>query len=110
MLSLAFFFQVGKLRRKPETKKTLQTYFEKATVVGNKTALKNLRTEQGIKDTVQEFFLEKLFASYSNKKGSAQKKEALDEAVRRLPEDITSPVWRIDGNIGKSLWHFVSFF
>lgn len=36
-------------------------YFEKATVVGNKTALKNLRTEKGVKDTIQEFFLDKLY-------------------------------------------------
>ena len=96
-LSVAIFFQVGKLRHKAETQETLQSYYDKATVVGNKTALKVLRTEQGIKDTVQEFFLDKLFTSYSSKKGLAQKKQALDDAVRRLPEDITSPVWRING-------------
>lgn len=74
-------------------------YFEKATVVGNKTALKNLRTEKGVKDTIQEFFLDKLFTSYSGKKGLAQKKQALDNAVRQLPNNITSPVWRIDGEL-----------
>ena len=94
---MAIFFQVGNLRHKAETQKTLQSYYDKATVVGNKIALKVLRTEQGIKDTVQEFFLDKLFTSYSSKKGLAQKKQALDDAVRRLPEDITSPVWRING-------------
>ena len=74
-------------------------YFEKATVVGNKTALKNLRTEKGVKDTIQEFFLDKLFTSYSGKKGLAQKKQALDNAVRQLPNNITSPIWHIDGEL-----------
>jgi len=65
--------------------------------VGNKTALKKHHTETGIKDTTQEHFLEKLFASYKGKSGTRKKQEALDTAVGQLPPDITSPVWRIDG-------------
>jgi hypothetical protein len=59
--------------------------------------LKTLRTEKGIKDTVQEFFLEKLFASYKGKHGPKAKQEALDAAVAGLPPDIMSPVWRLQG-------------
>jgi hypothetical protein len=47
-----------------------------------------------VKDTVQEFFLEKLYASYQDKHGPKAKQEALDAAIAALPEDITSPVWR----------------
>jgi len=65
--------------------------------VGNKTALKKHRTETGIKDTTQEHFLEKLFASYKGKSGTRKKQDALDAAVGQLPPDITSAVWRIDG-------------
>ena len=59
--------------------------------------MKSLRTEKGIKDTVQEFFLEKLFSSYKGKHGPKAKQDALDAAVAALPLDITSPVWRLQG-------------
>ena len=65
--------------------------------IGAKTRLKTVRTEKGIKDTVQEFFLEKLFASYKGKHGPKAKQDALDVAVAALPPDITSPVWRLQG-------------
>lgn len=77
--------------------KTLDSFLNQAKDVGNKTALKKLRTETGIKDTTQEFFLEKLFASYKGKIGIRKKQEALDAAVDHLPPNITSAVWRIDG-------------
>ena len=59
--------------------------------------MKTLRTEKGIKDTVQEFFLEKLFSSYKGKHGLKAKQDALDAAVAALPLDITSLVWRLQG-------------
>jgi hypothetical protein len=40
-----------------------------------------------VKDTVQEFFLEKLYASYQDKHGPKAKQEALDAAIAALPED-----------------------
>jgi hypothetical protein len=76
---------------------TLQNYLDQAKTLGNKTALRNFRTEKGIKDTIQESFLDKLFASYAGKRGHQQKQNALDAAVHNLPVDITSPVWRIKG-------------
>jgi hypothetical protein len=77
--------------------KTLDSYLSQAKEVGNKTALKKNRTETGIKDTTQEHFLEKLFASYKGKSGTRKKQEALDAAVEHLPPNITSAVWRIEG-------------
>ena len=59
--------------------------------------MKTLRTDKGIKDTVQEFFLEKLFSSYKAKHGPKAKQDALNAAVAALPSDITSPVWRLQG-------------
>jgi hypothetical protein len=66
-------------------------------MIGAKSRLKTVRTEKGIKDTVQEFFLEKLFASYKGKHGPKAKQDALNAAVADLPPDITSPVWRLQG-------------
>lgn len=70
-----------------------------AKTIGAKTKLKTARTEKGIKDTVQEFFLKKLFASYKGKHGPKAKQDALDAAVADLPSDITSPVWRLQGTL-----------
>ena len=82
---------------KSETRETLDSYFTEAKTIGAKTRLKMMRTETGIKDTVQEFFLEKLFASYKHKQGPMAKQDALNAAVANLPLDITSPVWRLQG-------------
>jgi len=89
--------QVGKLRNKEETQYTLRSYFTNAKLVGKKTAVKAQKTQNGIKDTIQDFFLDRLFTSYKGRYGpSAQR--ALDEAAAALPDDITSPVWRIKGS------------
>lgn len=56
-----------------------------------------MRTESGLKDTHQLFFLEKLFGSYKGLRGRAKKQAALQEAIDALPDNITSPVWRIKG-------------
>ena len=89
---------------KNETQETLSSYFTEAKTIGAKTRLKVVRTEKGIKDTVQEFFLEKLFASYKGKHGPKAKQDALDAAVASLPSDITSPVWRLQGIFSKLLF------
>ena len=54
-----------------------------------------MRTESGVKDTVQEHFLDKLFASYKGKQGTQAKQAALDSAIQSLPPNITSAVWRL---------------
>lgn len=68
-----------------------------ASQIGAKTQLKAARMNTGIKDTTQEFFLAKLFDSYKDQQGPVAKQAALDKAVAELPEDITSPVWRLEG-------------
>jgi hypothetical protein len=65
--------------------------------VNTKTKVAKMRTEDGIKDTYQMFFLEKLFTSYKKKRGVREKQEALDAKVKSLPKNTTSPVWRIKG-------------
>lgn len=58
-----------------------------------------MRTEKGIKDTIQKFFLEKFFALYKGKHGPRAKQDALDAAVVCLPPDIMSPVWQLQGTV-----------
>jgi hypothetical protein len=96
-LSDHLLFSLGEPRNRAQTQRTLDSYLEKATVIGSKTELKKARTQTGIKDTVQEYHFEKLFSSYKGKLGPHAKQQALDAAVAELPDDITSPVWRLQG-------------
>jgi len=85
----------------------LDSYSEKAKKINTQTALKKDRTESGIKDTIQEHFFDKLFASYKSVSGNARKQEVLDAAVERLPPDIKSAIWRLHGMFTFSI-HFFS--
>ncbi|KAF8966226.1 hypothetical protein BDZ97DRAFT_1657897 [Flammula alnicola] len=91
------FVKLGEPRNKAQTQRTLDSYFQKATIIGSKTELKKARTQTGIKDTVQEFHFKKLFSSYKGKHGPQAKQRALDAVIAELPSDITSPVWRLQG-------------
>ncbi|KAF4615110.1 hypothetical protein D9613_003453 [Agrocybe pediades] len=88
------FLKPAKLRTRSETMKILDSYFEKAQHTHTKTRLRDARRDTGIKDTVQEYFIEKLQAAYE---GKSNKEAALAAAVSALPSDITSPVWRLSG-------------
>ncbi|KAG8919405.1 hypothetical protein FRC02_001686 [Tulasnella sp. 418] len=90
------FMKIGTLRTKKETEKTLSTIFDLATQVGTKTAIKNLKTEQGIKDTYQDFFLDQLFSSHKGTSGQ-RAEQLLHSAIDKLPINISSPIWRIKG-------------
>lgn len=71
--------------------------FKEASTLDTKTKVQQMRTSSGVKDTYQLHFLEKLFSSYKNKRGTQDKQTALDAEIKNLPDDITSPVWRIKG-------------
>jgi hypothetical protein len=73
--------------------------FQEASTLDSKTKVGTMRTESGVKDTYQLFFLEKLFKSYKGKKGWESKQDALDKEIVDLPQHITSPVWRIKGMV-----------
>ncbi|KAF7378432.1 hypothetical protein MSAN_00270000 [Mycena sanguinolenta] len=91
------FVKIGRLRNKTETTNKLKSYFTEASTVDTKTKVQDQRTESGVKDTYQLFFLEKLFESYKGKRGRATKQAALDAQLAQLPTNTTSPVWRIKG-------------
>jgi hypothetical protein len=74
-------------------------FFTEASKLGTQTKLKKMRTESGVKDTHQMFFIDKIFQSYKKKRGTASKQAALDAHLGTLPDDITSPVWRIKGEL-----------
>lgn len=94
MLSL---IQAGRPRKKEETEDKLKSFFEQASTLDTKTKVKKMRTDSGIKDTFQMHFLDKLFASYSKKRGPEHKEAALRAELDRLPKNTINPLWRIKG-------------
>jgi len=94
---LSLHKQIGRLRRKEETVDQLKSFFTEASKLGTQTKVKQMRTESGIKDTHQMFFIDKIFQSHKKKRGTASKQATLDAYLQTLPDDITSPVWRIKG-------------
>ncbi|KAJ3841113.1 hypothetical protein F5878DRAFT_611129 [Lentinula raphanica] len=91
------FVKPGRPREKDETTTQLRSYFTAAKILGTKTKVRADHTSSGVKDTFQEHFLNRLFDSYSNKRTTAARQAALEQEVRSMPEEVTSPVWRIKG-------------
>lgn len=75
----------------------LRSMFTQASTLDTKTKVKEMCTETSTKDMYQLHFLEKLFSSYSKKRGTASKQTALDLELEKLPSETTSPVWHIKG-------------
>jgi hypothetical protein len=59
--------------------------------------VKKKRTEFGLKDNYQMFFLDLLASAYKGKRGAESKQKALDAKLSSLPKNPYSPVWRIKG-------------
>ncbi|KAK7006328.1 hypothetical protein R3P38DRAFT_3366987 [Favolaschia claudopus] len=91
------FMKIDRLRNKTETTEKLKSYFVEASYLDSKTKIQKQRTETGVKDTYQLHFLEKIFESYKGKRGRASKEAALNARLASLPQNTTSPVWRIKG-------------
>ncbi|PBK63272.1 hypothetical protein ARMSODRAFT_1024021 [Armillaria solidipes] len=91
------FIKPGKARTKAATLDQLNTYFAEAQKIGTETKLKTMWTESGVKDTYQLHFLQHLQNSFKKKRGAMNRQKALDEEIAALPENTSSPVWRIKG-------------
>lgn len=80
--------QVGVSRHKQELIQALESVFYTASTVGGKT---------GCKDTFQEHFLEKMAESYKGISGHTHQQDALNKCIASFPNNILSPVWRLEG-------------
>lgn len=77
----------------------LRTMFQTASQVGGMTQAGKLQTQFGLKDTFQDFFVDKIFALGRKVRGStASKQEAINQLIESFPAELTSPVWRIKGS------------
>ncbi|KAJ7062390.1 hypothetical protein C8F01DRAFT_1285015 [Mycena amicta] len=90
------FMKVGRARNRTESREKLSSQFIAASVVGGQTKYKQAKTTDGLKDTYQEAFLDRLF-ELGKKKGrtKVQKQTDMNRLRATFPTDVTSPVWRI---------------
>ncbi|KAF9060900.1 hypothetical protein BDP27DRAFT_1236033, partial [Rhodocollybia butyracea] len=83
----------GTPRTKAETITALKTKFLTAQTPGSGSKIKQMHTESGVKDTYQNFFIERLLNSYKRRRGVSA--NSAHEAIADLYPDTMSPVWRI---------------
>ncbi|KAH9017678.1 hypothetical protein EDB85DRAFT_2076060 [Lactarius pseudohatsudake] len=91
------FVQIGELRTKAATLKKIEEIVQSARHIGNQTTIKDLKTNSGIKDSFLDSFVNRLHSSYKGLSGNLAKQLALNNCLATLPNNIISPVWRIEG-------------
>ncbi|KZP32183.1 hypothetical protein FIBSPDRAFT_1020441 [Athelia psychrophila] len=90
------FLRIHTKRERNETVDNLKTIFTAASQAGGQTRSKKLKTSFGIKDAHQDHFTNMIFKFASGLRGNMQSKQAkIDELLAKLPDNLTSPVWRI---------------
>ncbi|KAH9036304.1 hypothetical protein EDB85DRAFT_1821811, partial [Lactarius pseudohatsudake] len=91
------FVQVRELRTKAATLKKIEEIVQSTRHIGNQTTIKDLKTNSGIKDSFLDSFVDRLHSSYKGLSGNLAKQLALNNCLATLPNNIISPVWRIEG-------------
>ncbi|PBK79410.1 hypothetical protein ARMGADRAFT_1049148 [Armillaria gallica] len=89
--------QPGIPRNKSESIQKLKSQFVQAKELYGSTKVKTLRTQSGLKDTYQGYFIDRLVGSYKSKTGTQGKQMVLDAEIHNLPDETMSPVWQIEG-------------
>ncbi|KAJ3009280.1 hypothetical protein NUW54_g2837 [Trametes sanguinea] len=93
------FMSVGTARTREATMEQLKSQFVEAQRIGGQTRVEKARTQTGVKDTYQAYFLDKLFAITTKRGRQRTDKEAdVREYLKTVPhveDSATSPVWRI---------------
>jgi hypothetical protein len=77
--------------------KELDFIFEQASTAGGKKRSDDRKTETGVKDTYQEFFLDKLSDATKKIRKTEARAQAFRQAVESFPANTISPVWQIKG-------------
>ena len=91
-----FVYQIGNQRRKEDTIHTIRQIYTYYKTAGGKGIAEKLKTDKGVKDTFQEFFLDKISSAIKNKRTVSERNEAIVN-VSDLPEDPMNPVLRLLG-------------
>ena len=66
--------------------------------IGEQTKGKKLKTTKGVKDTYQEYFIERIQKFTRNLRGNGRDKQRkINNFVGTLPANTNNPVWKIKG-------------
>ena len=85
------FRKIGEERNKKKTLQVLGEIFENATTIGGKTKSKEFRTQHGIKDKYQDYFIEQVnFLTAVGYSTNSERQEHIDSCLNALPSTITS--------------------
>ena len=85
-------------RSKESTFDSLQAVLAEAKRIGGKTQSKKLKTKSGVKDTYQDYFLEKIYNFTKNLRSrNTESKNQLNEFLATLPKHLMNPIWRLKG-------------
>ncbi|KIJ43281.1 hypothetical protein M422DRAFT_170181, partial [Sphaerobolus stellatus SS14] len=88
-----------KSRRRPletfQEMKHLQDIFNEATRIGGKKNSDQVGTNVSLKDTFQNYFIQKIFTSYKNVSSKTAKEACVSNVLKTFPTDTSSPVWRL---------------
>ncbi|KAJ3844653.1 hypothetical protein F5878DRAFT_706070 [Lentinula raphanica] len=93
------FVKPGKPRHKTESIEALKNQLTEAQTSGAQSRISKSRTDTGLKDTYQNFFINRLLNSYKRHRGgcSLNQENTVNDTCHALPEETMSPVWRIRG-------------
>ncbi|KIJ47112.1 hypothetical protein M422DRAFT_249424 [Sphaerobolus stellatus SS14] len=87
------FMEKARLRNRWESQKHLQDIFNEATRIGGKKNSDQIGTNVGLKDTFQNYFIQKIFTSYKNVSSKTAKEACVSNVLKTFPTDTSSPVW-----------------
>lgn len=91
------FLKPGTPRNKEESMKNLKTQFILAQTPGATNKVKTHRTNTGLKDTFQTYFIDRLLDAGKRRRGNVDPKTVVNQLVETFPSETMSPVWRIRG-------------
>ncbi|KAJ3809763.1 hypothetical protein EV368DRAFT_89490 [Lentinula lateritia] len=91
------FVKPGTPRNKEESMKNLKTQFILAQTPGATNKVKTHRTNTGLKDTFQTYFIDRLLDAGKRRRGNVDPKTVVNQLVETFPSETMSPVWRIRG-------------
>ncbi|KIJ40620.1 hypothetical protein M422DRAFT_256592 [Sphaerobolus stellatus SS14] len=89
------FMQKATPHKPCNTQEQLNSMLKEATEVGGKTRSAAIGTKHGVKDTYLGYFIDRIYSSYENLKGTVRKAKAIEAMMKTFPKCIYSPVWCI---------------
>ncbi|KAJ3805860.1 hypothetical protein F5876DRAFT_81326 [Lentinula aff. lateritia] len=91
------FVLPGTPRNKAESIEKLKTQFVLAQTPSATNKVKSHRTDNGLKDTFQTFFIDRLLSAAKRRPGNNDPTAAVNQLMESFPSETMSPVWRIRG-------------